>query len=377
MVEIADIGDKDSLRAWLEDQPQEVAVWIASRAAARVLPVWWKPARHKAWASGHDLEVLLVLRSVLISSVAAMVLTEGFRRTAVAILHTLEHKPGTPPYAAAHGVVLATAGIYGPPAYPAAVAVHVAFDDAHSYDRASGRAVWHAVRTDAAGTGNGGIPDAKVLWPEGRGPLAEQWDRVKARVAEAPEARDWQFWTYWYDALLDGRPMLGDAARTRKMLEDIALIAPETWDAGPEVVNPAIREIWELHHLRAEVAALRAEKERLLAGRASPEARSHNQPPELVDSEPQMARQVEIIWGGLDDAQDELERGVPDKRRLQRIAEEMLAALKAVAGYCSKVGDRVVMSTATASGPFLLDQVFNNGRLWQFVRDLLSFSGGG
>lgn len=39
--------------------------------------------------------------------------------------------------------------------------------------------------------------------------------------------------------------MLGDAARTWEMLEEIARIDAATWDAGPEVVNPVIRKIWE------------------------------------------------------------------------------------------------------------------------------------
>ncbi|MEQ8896295.1 MAG: hypothetical protein RID23_04330 [Roseovarius sp.] len=172
--------------------------------------------------------------------------------------------------------------------------------------------------------------------------------------------------------------MLGDAARTWEMLEKIALIDAATWDGGPEAVNPVIREIWELYRLRVEVAALRAEKERLLEGRASTEARSHNQPPELVETEPEMARQVEVIWAGLDAAQDELEQELPDKHLLQGIAEKILAALKAVAGYCAKVGDTVVMSAAKVGGgtvgTAILDHVANNGRLLQFAKDLLQYA---
>jgi len=64
-------------------------------------------------------------------------------------------------------------------------------------------------------------------------------------VQRRSDADDWQFWIDWYDALLAGRPMLGDAGRTGEMLEQIALIDPATWDAGPEVVNPVIRGIYE------------------------------------------------------------------------------------------------------------------------------------
>ena len=146
-------------------------------------------------------------------------------------------------------------------------------------------------------------------------------------------------------------------------------------------MNPVIREIWELHRLRAEVAALQAEKAAFLAARASEVQRGHNQPPDgLVDDAPEVARQITLIWDGLDEAREELERAAPDKGVLRVIAERMLAALNAVVAYCGKVGDAVVMSAAKvgggAVGTAVLDHVANNGRLMQFAKDLLAYGGG-
>jgi hypothetical protein len=70
MVDASEIKDHDSLQAWLEGQPQEVPVAIASRAAQRVMPIWAEfcldPKRNKS-----DLTALVVLRSTVISGVAA------------------------------------------------------------------------------------------------------------------------------------------------------------------------------------------------------------------------------------------------------------------------------------------------------------------
>jgi hypothetical protein len=269
-------------------------------------------------------------------------------------------------------------------ARPAALA---AFSAARAADTVHGATdLWASIRTDAKHLAEGAALDAIALWPIDAYPLRPEWNGVRRRVQSQPDAEDWKFWIEWYDALLEGRPMLGDAGRTWEMLEKIALIDPETWDRGPGAVNPVIREIWELHRLRAEVAALHAEKAAFLAARASEAQRGHNQPPEgLVDDAPEVARQITIIWDGLDQARDALEEDAPDKGLLRTIAERMLAALNAVVAYCGKVADAVVMSTAKETGKLVarsvyvasLDLIVNNGRLMRFVKSLLAYAGGG
>ena len=239
MVEIADIKDRESLEAWLEEEPREVAVWIASRAAARVLPVWWDAVLTEEWARKRDLTALPVLRSLLISSVAEVTPSGDIKVAAnasyVANASYFAHSAADAAHYAA-----ASAAADAVPAYDAAnVAAYAAAFD--GYDDL----VWAAIRRDVKQTARGDFPDDLALWPDDRGPLEEKWRAIVWQVTNSEEAEGWQFWIEWYDALLHGRPMLGEAAPTWEMLEKIALIDAATWDAGPEVVNPVIRKIWE------------------------------------------------------------------------------------------------------------------------------------
>ena len=54
-------------------------------------------------------------------------------------------------------------------------------------------AAWTATTTDAGQVTEGTVPDILSLLPEGRRAPAEQWDRIKAQVAEAADAADWRF----------------------------------------------------------------------------------------------------------------------------------------------------------------------------------------
>ncbi|VVT19829.1 conserved hypothetical protein [Roseovarius sp. EC-HK134] len=376
MSEILGIRDQASLKEWLEDQPREVAVWIASRAAARVLPIWWEAVLSEDWANEANLTVLPALRRLLTSSVAFNKPSDSLKIAAKTTLEGgivgIPFKPALEADGAARRAALAASA--APFAHNAALAVFTA-------SRAHGEAQI-GLRTDAEFVTRGEYLEALPLWPEGQGPLAERWRAIKWEVDNSEGAEDWRFWIEWYDTLLAGRPMLGDTARTWEMLELIALIDPETWDKGPEEVNPVIRGIWELHRLRAEVAALQAEKEAFLAVQASAAHRGHNQPPEgLVDDASAVAQQITIIWVGLDEAGEELDQVAPDKGVLRAIAERMFSALNEVVAYCGKVGDKVIMAGAatigTTGGAVLIDHFAINGRLYQFVKNLLSFGIGG
>lgn len=409
MVEIADIEDKDSLRAWLENQPREVSVWIAFRAAARALPVWWGGVLSEEWAQQLDLTSLAVLHALLVSAVAS----RDTRTNQLKIAHaahaararTFDEAATTRGTIASVAVRASRAALMSAFAvrtmpsregrahtgdaveYAASAAADaaarsaVADIDAKAAFDATDELVWKSVRTDATKASQGQLPDALSLWHDVQNPFEKDWTDIKAQVAASPDAADWQFWIDWYDAQLAGRTMLRDPVRTWDMLEEIALIDPETWDAGPDVVNPKIREIWELYRLRVEVAALQAEKEAFLAARASHAQRSHNQPPEgLVDDQPEVARQITIVWDSLDDARDELEEDTPDKGKLRHIADRLLSALTTILKYSSKLADAAAMATAKKLGPpgaiALVDHLANNGRLMQFAKDLLTYGGG-
>ena len=246
MVEIADIKDRDSLEAWLEEQPREVAIWIASRAAARVLPVWWDAVLTEVRANDFDLGILPILRRLLISSLAAVNLNEGIRVAADSMVSL----SGGRLVAVVSNVLASSRAAHAAASVvtsrPAAAVAAIAVDESsRAVSDADFGALWAPVRTDAEQAAGGDIPDVLALWTDGRGPLEEKWRAIVWQMTNSEGADGWQFWIEWYDALLDGRPMLGDAALSWEMLEEIALIDTATWDAGPEVVNPVIREIWE------------------------------------------------------------------------------------------------------------------------------------
>ncbi|SFN69934.1 hypothetical protein SAMN04487859_10771 [Roseovarius lutimaris] len=266
MVEIADIDSLGRLEAWLNGQSHEVAVCIAPRAAAWVLPIWWHAVLSEDWARGREWTALTVLRCTLISYVAAKMPNEDIKRVASNAAATARTSASLASGAATHAAAAHAA-------FSAAFAASTAFSDEpvntafnafaasinsastaaagsnnHSYSVSDPStpafAIWQSFRADASQMKDEEILVFTPLWQQGVGPFDGLWEKINGFVEGGDSPHDWQFWIEWYQALLDGRPMLGNAARTWEMLEKIALIDPKDWDQGPEVVNPVINGIW-------------------------------------------------------------------------------------------------------------------------------------
>ena len=200
MLEINQITDRETLKAWLEAQQGEdvkaFAVAIASRAALRVLPKSCDRVLNSDLARKGDLTPLPFLRCNLIASVAHSMPTDAIKTAAA-----------TATFAAA----------------------------------ADREQMWSAVRADCQALADNAVPDVWPLWPDGSDPLAQDWQKIKAQLQA--DGAHWQFWIDWYQQMLKGAP------QNWKMLEQIAGIGEgypineADWQAGPEVISGKIAEV--------------------------------------------------------------------------------------------------------------------------------------
>lgn len=257
MVEAADIHDDESLKAWLDDQPSEVAVWIATRAALRVGPILWNET---APAKKVDLKSIFFLRSLLILGVLGTTPTNAIRSAAIAsassvsgiVFNSAAFDPeSNTAFSAVFGSVFAADSAAATAAASTAARVRsatyiVAAAAVSSASRASPIDIWPDVTADAVLVVDAEVPTASTLWNRKNPIESGEWQDVLIKWQES--GAGWQFWIDWYEAILAGRQI------NPKMLEDIALIDGEDWDKGADHVNEIIAAIVGKYRLDRVIA---------------------------------------------------------------------------------------------------------------------------
>lgn len=257
----------DELKDWLEARPEETraqeAAWIASRAAARVLPVLFHGFDFRA--SGIDLTCLHASRSVLVSGLAGLSPTPAIKlaassaslasaRAADAIVSV------APAHAAARTATAAALAARADTAALAATAAGLAVDVASDVIIET----LASVSADARFLSSAGhAPLSWPLWPQGQPErLVRLWDEAKFRVQQGADGTSdivsgmngWGFWVNWFEDLLEGRPQNGS------LLSEVSEIPDDDWSKGPTHVNAMIARLVKKHAVEHSFIAEQIER---------------------------------------------------------------------------------------------------------------------
>ncbi|GAA0294729.1 hypothetical protein [Rhodovulum strictum] len=236
MVEIAEIRDEESFKAWLEqeDLPKDALVALAHRAAMRVLPIWWAQVHAAEWVRQRELTALPSLRCALISGLTTLGATPEIRASAAAdAAHAYPYPAAAADVAAeaATSAVAAALTTVRTVANTAAAAGAAAVATAHAADAAAD--AWTALREDCAARADVPRLMATPLWHEAERPFDGIWHSVRTQYPPDGD-HPWAFWIDWYQRALDGTETRWD------LLRKIALIDNAIWEAGPEAVAAEI-----------------------------------------------------------------------------------------------------------------------------------------
>lgn len=265
-IAIEDIKDHESLIGWLEAFPEtdqakrQAAVFVAARAAARVLSLAWEFHLYQTAARKADFSALPILGSVLISGVAAKMPTLDVRAFAdgvvvgASMVSVEEFSVHSAAFAAVNVLYAAynidSAGI------DAFLAAETAEAAANSVAAAT---IWNNIRKDCAQVekhddANRFSVFAGGLWDGDENPLSQDWAKLKSKLGAETDV-DWSFWINWYDDLLQGREPNWD------MLHEVATSKAIDWKASSAEVNAAIGVIVDTYKPKADIAEkLLAEK---------------------------------------------------------------------------------------------------------------------
>ncbi|WP_143529943.1 hypothetical protein [Salibaculum halophilum] len=231
-----EIETQKDLQAWLEGQSQEVCVWIAARAAARKLPLYWSETALAAGQREESRTLLTLYRSLLTA------LT--FANTTKDNIQGLLRSAATDVAIEAKATADVSVGVLSNASVDALFVAHAAAE-AEAAPGGAGAVAKTRSFVDAQWSEVNGIATPIPLWVGGKAgippEIAAAWEATRAALTARIEAGEtgWQFWLDWYEAQLTG------ADQNWEMLKEIVLIPDADWQQGAAHVNGLIEEIVE------------------------------------------------------------------------------------------------------------------------------------
>lgn len=375
------ITSEEELEAWLKTRPSEDAKIIAHRAALRVFPNWGR-AIDGYWGWEMNLTALPVLRTILASwvenklpdpepksatlravtsaNIAAATASSAIYRSVTTMSAGSARSAASAAHASA--TIGHTATSSAAASASSAAESHLARSNADfisaDYVESVKKEMWWQISMDAEAFLSIQLLETAPLWHNSE-PDWFTTANAETKGIWDQDPEPWTFWRRWWQGHIDGTKPFPD-----DLLHDIALIPDEVWQQGPKPVHAEIEKIEERHALKAEVAALRAELQQFQSianASASAAHRSHNQPPELIDDQVAVARQITAIVNALVEAEAELALPQPSPSKLQHFAKVLIAGVKAIAFYCGKLTDKALTKAAKELGSTGIKWAFRVG----------------
>lgn len=351
----SEIRNRETLRAWLRERPQQDSVAIAHRVALRTFPRWGA-AMDRNWARQSDVTALSFLRCALISAVGAEMPEADIERAAYAADAAVRVAGQAADANSSSGAYATRAAVLA--AGAATAAADSVFTVTRAVARAANYAADAATARAAVGVATGAaeaFADCRALeagralrdlplWSETAPGWFAHEEQLMFQVWKADPPARWDFWRRWWEGAKTGKPI--DPAL---QLAIVLGVDDETWQ-DPDATAVRIAQIEEQHQLLLAVLAVKEQLTQARAEVASARHRSHNQPPELIEEAETAAKMVTILWEPLEAAEEELEKPNPDPSRLKVIGAWLVKAAKEVLAYCGKVGDAFAMKAAETLG---------------------------